>query len=557
MPSDQLYLGEHKGEGISVPLQKIVTGRTAVIGQSGSGKSHFIGIICEELCKKNAGFAIVDPEGEYSSLKRKFEVLWAGPREQADVPLKIENAERLANEVLDANIPLILDVSECDDDVAIVSKFCKALYELETKLRKPYLLIVEEADRFAPQSKRGGVEELQSISRRGRKRGIGLTIATQRPAMVDKNILSQCGNQFLGKLTLMNDLEAVKFFFQRKEDLYKLPNLEPGQFFIMGDVVQYPKVIKVRKRETPHGGFTPTVEKGQPVKIAEIIERLKEEIEVTSEVEIAPQVEPKEIQVSKPKAEEKVKEGILAIPFVLTEQTALAEAEKYKKRKFGIGAPVENITNLTAYYHPIIVCKIKALKRGILGRKFVEIYSCWDGATGEWIKYDPNGNLERSKGFSRLHQLNENQVMVLKELSKGKDLTPFEIAQKTKLSKEIVTTNLRSLREKGLTTTVEMIGRTYKYAPLVEVSFPNELENLSTVLPQEHSVSKGEISSLKPKFSEDTIRKIIKGMFQMAEVEKAKLVYYPYYCISLTNDKGRTRKIYINGYSGKLDTGIS
>src|ERR1700751_5370848 len=63
----------------------LATGRTCVIGASGSGKSYAVGVICEELCKEQVPFAIVDTEGEHSGLKEKYEVILVGDDEKCDL----------------------------------------------------------------------------------------------------------------------------------------------------------------------------------------------------------------------------------------------------------------------------------------------------------------------------------------------------------------------------------------------------------------------------------------------------------------------------------------
>ena len=53
---------------LSVDAELVLTERTCVIGQSGSGKSYTVAVICEELVKNNLGFCIIDTEGEYYEL---------------------------------------------------------------------------------------------------------------------------------------------------------------------------------------------------------------------------------------------------------------------------------------------------------------------------------------------------------------------------------------------------------------------------------------------------------------------------------------------------------
>src|ERR1700681_1927131 len=73
-----LYLGSDGEKPFEVDANILATGRTCVIGASGSGKSYAVGVICEELCKAKVPFAIVDTEGEHSGLKEKYDVVLIG-----------------------------------------------------------------------------------------------------------------------------------------------------------------------------------------------------------------------------------------------------------------------------------------------------------------------------------------------------------------------------------------------------------------------------------------------------------------------------------------------
>jgi len=158
--------------------------------------------------------------------------------------------------VIKENVPMIFDVSDVIGEKAVVAALCGALYEVESKLRVPYLLIIEEADKFAPQRDKV-IKEVGEISRRGRKRGLGLLLATQRPALLNKNVLSQCGSQLIGKLTTEADLAAVGLFFASRAELEELPKLKPGEFFALGNITRGKARIRVISRETAHKGATP------------------------------------------------------------------------------------------------------------------------------------------------------------------------------------------------------------------------------------------------------------------------------------------------------------
>ena len=202
----ELIIGTADGGEFSIDAQELVTGRTCVIAQSGAGKSWGIAVLCETLCKARIGFCLIDTEGEYFSLKDKFSVLWIGSDDGCDENIETVDLLPLMKSAVRDSIPVIYDVSETHMQEK-VTKLANILYDISTELRLPYLLIVEEADKFIPQSK-DSIKKIEEISRRGRKRGLGLLVATQRPALVVKNVLSQCNNQLIGRLTIDDQIRG-------------------------------------------------------------------------------------------------------------------------------------------------------------------------------------------------------------------------------------------------------------------------------------------------------------------------------------------------------------
>ena len=95
------------GDKADVNAQTIITGRGCVIGQSGSGKSYLVGVITEELCLNNLPFMIIDTEGEYHNLKLKFDAIWVGNDEKADLGFGIDYSD-LIHRSIDDLVPIIL-----------------------------------------------------------------------------------------------------------------------------------------------------------------------------------------------------------------------------------------------------------------------------------------------------------------------------------------------------------------------------------------------------------------------------------------------------------------
>ncbi|HKT21448.1 MAG TPA: DUF87 domain-containing protein [Nitrososphaerales archaeon] len=243
-------------DGFTVDADTVATGRTCIIGASGSGKSYTVGVLCEELCKAKVPFALIDTEGEYSSLKGKFDMVWIADEEKADERWGSFSVEELASQATTAP-PLILDVSESTGNGRhLVDEFLTALYKVVDSKPTPYLVIIEEADKFIPQVGEA-LPIVGEIARRGRKRGLGLVLCTQRPSLVDKDTLSQCSNQLIGRLEIRNDLASVTQFFPGRDLPKQLTALAPGEFYVMGNLSPEPQKVQIRERETVPGGVSP------------------------------------------------------------------------------------------------------------------------------------------------------------------------------------------------------------------------------------------------------------------------------------------------------------
>jgi hypothetical protein len=108
---------------------------------------------------------------------------------------------------------------------------------------------------------------LRTVASEGRKFGMGLCVVSQRPAKVDKNIISQCNTNIILKVTNPNDLKAI---IQSVEGLTnqtynEIQRLPIGIALISGASIQIPIMVEIRTRETSHGGKSVTVFKnGEP-----------------------------------------------------------------------------------------------------------------------------------------------------------------------------------------------------------------------------------------------------------------------------------------------------
>jgi len=133
----------------------IISQPLAEVGIRNSGKSYQAGKICENLCEAKQPFIVIDPEGEYWTLRERYPVIVAavgrpiGRPEgyKADLIVTVDTAPVLARRVVEKGYSLILDLRNATmaESYEVLGSFLEALYEVEAEYNRPLILIMEEA----------------------------------------------------------------------------------------------------------------------------------------------------------------------------------------------------------------------------------------------------------------------------------------------------------------------------------------------------------------------------------------------------------------------------
>ena len=510
-----LVIGKAGDREMAVDAQELVTGRTCIIAQSGAGKSWGIAVLCERLLEAGIGFCLIDTEGEYFSLKDRFSLIWIGSGEGCDAEIGKADIRSLMEGAIRSRTAVIFDVSEADMREE-VTKFAEILYDLESRLKQPYLLIVEEADKFIPQAGTS-IKKIEEISRRGRKRGLGLMVATQRPSLVAKNVLSQCNSQIIGKLSIENDLKAVSLFFSSRKEVEELAELEPGEFFVMGSLSREKVRMRFGARVTKHRGVTPRLVAAPPARAG-------------------PCPCPREDPADPPPA------GNAVVPVLLREE-ALDIAKGKRRRRFRVLAPEERIISGERVYRPLHRVEVRYV--GGLIRKATKTASfVIDGLTGCIVEVDRG--LKVRPGFSELLGLDEAAVRIVANLANGGS-TLVEIEADTLLSPGVVKKAIKSLEAAKLVTTMKTVGDTVVYVPLLATEVPG----LATLRPgADLPVEPLREAPLEEKVTESSLRTILKGLEPTAEIVGFDTIYYPVYRIGFASENGE-RSIVLDGCTGR------
>ncbi|WP_284013713.1 helicase HerA domain-containing protein [Halobaculum litoreum] len=253
--------GLSPGTPISLPVVEILTGRGFITGKSGSGKSNTASVVIEKLLANSFPVLIVDSDGEYYGLKEEFEILHVGADEECDIQVSAEHAGKIASLALEENVPIILDVSGyLDEDEAseLIRETARQLFAKEKKLKKPFLMLVEECHEYIPEG--AGMDKtgktLIKIGKRGRKHGLGIVGISQRPADVKKDFITQCDWLCWHRLTWDNDTKVVSRILG-SEYGEAIEDMDDGEAFLMTDWAESIRRVQFRRKTTFDAGATP------------------------------------------------------------------------------------------------------------------------------------------------------------------------------------------------------------------------------------------------------------------------------------------------------------
>jgi hypothetical protein len=127
--------------------------------------------------------------------------------------------------------------------------------------RRPVLIVIDEAHNLcAPDGEtplhRRVRDRLIQIAAEGRKFGLWLLLSTQRPSKVHVNVLSQCDNLALMRMTSPADLEELArvFGFAPATFLEQSPDFQQGEVLLAGGFAPAPLLTRMRSRLTVEGG---------------------------------------------------------------------------------------------------------------------------------------------------------------------------------------------------------------------------------------------------------------------------------------------------------------
>ncbi|MEO5586151.1 MAG: ATP-binding protein [Novosphingobium sp.] len=265
-----IVIGDSGAVPVTIDLEELLATRLLVQGNSGSGKSHLLRRILEE----SAGIVqqiVIDPEGDFVTLADPFGHIVIDGAAYSGAELT-----RLAARVRKhrASVVLALDGLEIEAQMRCAAQFLAALFDAPREEWFPALVVVDEAQLFAPavagevsdEVRRLSLAAMTNLMCRGRKRGLAGIIATQRLAKLAKNVAAEASNFLMGRTFLDIDMaRAADLLGMERRQAEQIRDLARGHFLGLGPAISRRPVavavgpVKTGSRSVSHAlGPLPT-----------------------------------------------------------------------------------------------------------------------------------------------------------------------------------------------------------------------------------------------------------------------------------------------------------
>lgn len=256
MKTFQIKVGNGRN-ALAIDAARLIEGRCLIQGASNSGKSYLVRVIAEQTIPAGLQTIILDPEGEFLSLRERCDVLISG--KEGDVPTETRSAKLLARRIAETGVSAVVDMSDIrlDDRRELVAIFLDTLDGLPKKLERPRLIVLDEAHKFCPESGKGkatSTDAVITLMSQGRKRGLAGVLVTQRLSKLKKDAAAEAANVFIGKTSPIDLHSAQDMLGVLKEDREALRGLSPGEFYATGPALSDNDVrrFQVRQAVTTH-----------------------------------------------------------------------------------------------------------------------------------------------------------------------------------------------------------------------------------------------------------------------------------------------------------------
>ncbi|AKI00298.1 putative ATPase [Hoeflea sp. IMCC20628] len=250
------------GQPATLDIEELLATRLLVQGNSGSGKSHLLRRLLEQSAQW-VQQVIIDPEGDFVTLSEKYgHLVVEGERSEAELA-------GIASRIRRHRVSCVLSLEGLDveQQMRAAAVFLNAMFDAEHEFWYPVLVVVDEAQLFAPavggdvseDARKMSLGAMTNLMCRGRKRGLAGVIATQRLAKLAKNVAAEASNFLMGRTFLDIDMARAADLLgmdRRQAEMFR--DLQRGNFVGLGPALsRRPLPIAIGAVETQARSSSP------------------------------------------------------------------------------------------------------------------------------------------------------------------------------------------------------------------------------------------------------------------------------------------------------------
>jgi transcriptional regulator with XRE-family HTH domain len=204
------------------PQEALEIGDISIIGMKGSGKTHGARTLIEQLVGAGRMVIIFDPTGAWRGAAVATDggpglpVVIIGGDQEAHIKLAFGRGKVTAEFLHASKVSAVIDLKFLDNFrfEIFVTDFLSTLFALQMVSPEALWLVLDEADRFAPQTGRTAEQKklqaiVEGVAMRGRIAGIRLITITTRLAKLSKSVVSEADTIVGMRLPGTQDREAL------------------------------------------------------------------------------------------------------------------------------------------------------------------------------------------------------------------------------------------------------------------------------------------------------------------------------------------------------------
>jgi hypothetical protein len=255
-----IIIGKSGSKNVTLDLDVLLRTRMLVQANSGKGKSWLLRRLAEQLFGKTQTI-IIDPEGEFATLREKFGFVLVG--KGGETPADVRSASLVAHKLLELRASAVCDIYELKPATRHewVQRFLDALIDAPKNLWHPCVIMVDEAHAFCPEKGSGeslASDSLIGLATRGRKRGFASIFATQRLGKLRKDAAAELLNVMIGGTFIDIDRKRAAdalgvYGTDQRKFFDEIKVLDRGTFYALGPAISNERIlVKVGAVETTH-----------------------------------------------------------------------------------------------------------------------------------------------------------------------------------------------------------------------------------------------------------------------------------------------------------------